>query len=109
MDRMMTRLRGQARSWSGGRGPVEVLEYPAASLRHWLVVPRPCALLAAGQVTAVGVFGDPPRGVDHGPIYQLEAEVVGRFGRYAAAGLPGHYHAALGRRVDRHLVVVGAP
>ena len=35
MDRMMTRLRGQARSWSGGRGPVEVLEYPAASLRPW--------------------------------------------------------------------------
>src|SRR2546423_15559426 len=99
MDRMMTRLRGQARSWSGGRGPVEVLEYPAASLRHWLVVPRPCALLAAGQGTAVGVFGDLRRGGDHGPIYQLEAEIVGRLGRYAAARLLGHYDAGPERRV----------
>jgi hypothetical protein len=108
MDRMLTRLRGQARSWSGGPGPVEVLEYPAAGLRHWLVVPRPCALLEAGQVTAVGFFGDLRPGVDHGPIYQLEADIVGRLGRYAAAGLLAYYDAELERGVHGNLVLFGA-
>ena len=108
MDRMLTRLRGQARSWPGGPGPVEVLEYPAAGLRHWLVVPRPCALLAAGQVTAVGFFGDLRPGVGHGPIYQLEADIVGRLGRYAAAGLLAYYDAELERGVHGNLVLFGA-
>jgi hypothetical protein len=106
MDRMLTRLRGQARS--GGPGPVEVLEYPAAGLRHWLVVPRPCALLEAGQVTAVGFFGDLRPGVDHGPIYQLEADIVGRLGRYAAAGLLAYYDAELERGVHGNLVLFSA-
>jgi hypothetical protein len=109
MDRMLTRLRGQARSWAGGPGPVEVLEYPAAGLRHWLVVPGACALLAAGQVTAVGFFGDLRPGVDHGPIYQLEADIVGRLGRYAAAGLLAYYDAELERGVHGNLVLFGAP
>jgi hypothetical protein len=109
MDRMLTRLRGQARSWTGGPGPVEVLEYPAAGLRHWLVVPRTPALLAAQRVTAVGFFGDLRPGVDHGPIYRLEAEIVGRLPRYAAAGLLAYYDAELERGVHGNLVLFGTP
>ena len=36
MDRMLAGLRGRARSWAGGPGSAEVLDYPAAGLRHWL-------------------------------------------------------------------------
>jgi hypothetical protein len=47
--------------------------------------------------------------VDHGPIYQLEAEIVGRLGRYAAAGLLAYYDAELERGVHGNLVLFGAP
>ena len=109
MDRMLMRLRGQARSWPGGPGPVEVLEHPAAGLRHWLVVPRACALLVACQVMAVGFFGDLRPGVDHGPIYQLEADIVGRLPRYAEAGLLAYYDAELDRGVHGNLALFAAP
>jgi hypothetical protein len=109
MDRMLTRLRSQARSWAGGPGSVEVLEHPAAGLRHWLVVPSTSALLAARQVTAVGFFGDLRPGVDHGPVYQLEADIVGRLPRYATAGLLGYYDAELDRGVHGNLVLFGTP
>lgn len=109
MDRMLTRLRGQTPSWASGPGSVEVLEYPAAGLRHWLVVPGTRALLAAHQVTAVGFFGDLRPGVDHGPIYQLEADIVGRLPRYAATGLLAYYDAELEPGVHGNLVLFGAP
>lgn len=109
MDRMLTGLRGRARSWAGGPDSVEMLEHPAAGLRHWLVVPRTCALLAARQVMAVGFFGDLCPGVDHAAIYQLEADIVGRLPRYAAAGLLAYYDAELDRSVHGNLVLIGAP
>ena len=109
MDRMLARLRSQARSWPGGPGSVEVLEQQAGGLRHWLVVPRTAALLAAHQVTAVGFFGDLRPAVDHAAIYQLEAEVVGRLPRYAAAGLLAYYDAELDPGVHGNLVLFGAP
>lgn len=109
MDRMLARLRLQARSWPGCPDSVELLEQPAGGLRHWLVVPRTSALLAAHQVTAVGFFGDLRPAVDHAAIYQLEAEVVGRLPRYAAAGLLAYYDAELDRGVHGNLVLFGAP
>ena len=108
LDRMLALLRLQARSWPAGPTPVESLEYPAG-LRHWLVVPRPDALLAAAGVTAVGFFGDLRPGVDHAAIYQLEAEIVARLQRYAAAGLLGYYDAELDRGVHGNLVLFSPP
>jgi hypothetical protein len=109
MDRMLARLRLQARSWPGCPDSVEMLEQPAGGLRHWLVVPRASALMAAHQVTAVGFFGDLRPAVDHAAIYQLEAEVVGRLPRYSAAGLLAYYDAELDRGVHGNLVLFGAP
>ena len=109
MDRLVTRLRLKARSWADGTGSVELLEHPAAGLRHWLVVPCTGALLAAHQVTAVGFFGDLRPEVDHRPIYQLEADIVGRLPRYAAAGLLAYYDAELERGIHGNLVLFGAP
>lgn len=109
MDRMLARLRLQARSWPGGPGRVELHEQQAGGLRHWLVVPRTAALLAAHQVTAVGFFGDLRPAVDHAAIYQLEAEVVGRLPRYATAGLLAYYDAELDPGVHGNLVLFGAP
>jgi hypothetical protein len=109
MDRMLAELRGRARSWARGPGSGEVLEHPAAGLRHWLVVPRTCALLAARQVTAVGFFGDLRPGVDHAAIYELEADIAGRLPWYAAAGLLAYYDAELDRGVHGNLVLFGTP
>jgi len=109
MDRMLAQLRLEARSWPGGPGSVELLEQRAEGLRHWLVVPRTSILLAAHQVTAVGFFGDLRPAVDHAAIYQLEADVVGRLPRYAAAGLLAYYDAELDPGVHGNLVLFGAP
>jgi hypothetical protein len=109
MDRMLTQLRDQARSWDGRPESVEVLEHRAEGLRHWLVVPRACALLAAHQVTAVGFFGDLRPQVDHAAIYQLEADIVGRLPGYATAGLLAYYDAELDRGVHGNLVLFGTP
>ena len=108
LDRMLARLRRHARSWPRGPALVELLEH-TAGLRQWLVVPRPAALLAARQVTAVGFFGDLRPGVDHAAIYQLEADIVERLPGYAAAGLLSYYDAELDRGVHGNLVLFGTP
>jgi hypothetical protein len=108
LDRMLVLLRLQTRSWPDRPDPVESLEHPAG-LRHWLVVPRPAALLAARDVSAVGFFGNLRHGVDHAAIYQLEAEIVARLQRYAPAGLLGYYDAELDRGVHGNLVLFSTP
>src|SRR5262249_35434879 len=108
MDRMLTRLRGQAPSWAGGPGSGEVLEYPVAGLRHWLGVAGTRALLTGRRVTAGGVFGGPGPGGGHGPVFQPGAGTVGRLPRYAAAGLLAYYDAELERGVHGNLVLFGA-
>ena len=109
LDAMLAGLRRRARGWARGPGSGEVLEHPAAGGRHWLVVPRTGALLAARQVIAVGFAGDLRPGVDHAAIYQLEAGIVGRLPRYAAAGLLAYYDVELDRGGHGNLVLFATP
>jgi len=105
MGRMLRLVRREARSWPGWRTSVEVLRHTRAGCRHWLVVPDAPALGGAHDVTAVGFFGDLRPGIDHSAIYQLEADVVARVGRYAAAGLLGYYDAELAPALHGNLVL----
>jgi hypothetical protein len=107
MDRMIGRLRREARSWPGWRTSVELLKYTRAGCRHWLVVPDVPALGGARDVTAVGFFGDQRPGMNHAAIYQLEAEVVARLGRYAPVGLLGYYDAEIAPAMHGNLVLFG--
>jgi hypothetical protein len=107
MDRMLGRLRREARSWPGWRTSVELFKYTRAGSRHWLVVPDVPALGGARDVTAVGFFGDQRSGMNHAAIYRLEAEVVARLGRYAPVGLLGYYDAEIAPAMHGNLVLFG--
>jgi hypothetical protein len=107
MGRMLGHLRRAARSWPADRAPVELLTFTRASCRHWLVVPDVPALAGARDVIAVGFFGDQRPGMDHAAIYQLEAEVVARLGRYASVGLLGYYDAEIAPALHGNLVLFG--
>jgi len=105
MDRMLRRLRREARSWPSRRTSVEVLKHTRAGGRHWLVVPDVPALRGGRDVTVVGFFGDLRPATDHSAIYQLEADVVARLGRYATAGLLVYYDAEIAPAVHGNLVL----
>ncbi|HXY43767.1 MAG TPA: hypothetical protein VEH29_06240 [Acidimicrobiales bacterium] len=105
MGRMLDRLRSEAPSLRRGRLPVERHEPDQDGNLHWIVVPRPAALLSAGELTTVGFFGDLRSGVDHADIYQLEELVVARLARYAASGLLCYYDAELEPGVHGNLVL----
>jgi hypothetical protein len=107
MDRMLQRLRREARSWPTQPTSAEVLKHTRAGCRHWLVVPSAPALAGAHDVTVVGFFGDLRPGMDHSAIYQLEADVVARLGRYAPAGLLGYYDAEIAPALHGNLVLFG--
>jgi hypothetical protein len=107
MDRMLQRLRDEAQAWPDPRTSVEMLKYTDAGCRHWLVVPDVPALRAAQDATAVGFFGDQRPGMDHSAIYQLEADVVARLGRYASVGLLGYYDAEIAPALHGNLVLFG--
>jgi hypothetical protein len=109
MDRMLQRLRREARSWPRSRRPVEILRHTRAGCRHWLVVPDALALDGAQDVTAVGFFGDLRPGMDHSAIYELEADVVARLGRYAPVGLLSYYDAEIAPALHGNLVLFGTP
>jgi hypothetical protein len=107
MDRMLQRLRHEARSWPDPQTSVEIRKYTDAGCRHWLVVPDVPALRAAQDATAVGFFGDQRPGMDHSAIYRLEADVVARLRRYAPVGLLGYYDAEISPAVHGNLVFFG--
>lgn len=107
MGRMLQRLRREARSWPRWQASAEVLKHTRGSCRHWLVVPSAPALAGARDATVVGFFGDLRPGMDHSAIYQLEADVVARVGRYAAAGLLGYYDAEIAPALHGNLVLFG--
>ena len=107
MGRMLQRLRREARSWPRWQASAEVLKHTRGGCRHWLVVPSAPALAGARDATVVGFFGDLRPGMDHSAIYQLEADVVARVGRYAAAGLLGYYDAEIAPALHGNLVLFG--
>ena len=45
--------------------------------------------------------------MDHAAIYQLEADVVARLGRYASVGLLGYYDAEIAPTLHGNLVLFG--
>ncbi len=71
MDRMLQRLRLEARSWPAWRTSVEVLRYTRAGGRHWLVVPNAPTLGGAQEVTAVGFL---VRRLDRAPVLSRQRE-----------------------------------
>jgi len=107
MGRMIRRLRLEAGAWPGRRSPVELMEYTRAGCRQWLVVPDTPAIAGARDVTVVGFFGDLRGGMDHSVVYDLEAEVVARLGRYAPTGLLCYYDAEVARGLHGNLVLFG--
>jgi hypothetical protein len=107
MDRMLQRLRREARSWPGWQTSAELLKHTRDGCRHWLVVPSAPALAGAHDVIAVGFFGDLRPGMNHAAIYQLEADVVARLERYAGVGLLGYYDAEIAPALHGNLVLFG--
>jgi len=107
MERMLQRLRREARSWPSWRTSVEVLKHTRTGCRDWLVVPNAPALAGAHDVTVVGFFGDLRPGMDHSAIYQLEADVVARLGLYTPVGLLGYYDAEIAPALHGNLVLFG--
>jgi hypothetical protein len=105
MGRMLRLLRREARSWPSRRTSIELLKHTRVGCRHWLVVPSAPALAGAHDVTVVGFFGDLRPGMSHTAIYQLEADVVARLGRYADVGLLGYYDAEIAPAVHGNLVL----
>jgi hypothetical protein len=106
MDQMLRRLRREARSWPRGQTSAEVLKH-THGCRDWLVVPSASALADARDATVVGFFGDLRPGMNHSAIYQLEADVVARLGRYAPVGLLAYYDAELAPALHGNLVLFG--
>jgi hypothetical protein len=91
------RLLAQAWAKDGDAAPAEVVmkDPDAEGRRHLLVVPNVRALVLAEEFTAVGFFGKPREDVDHGVLFGLEDELVGRMGRYGEVGLLSYYDVEL--------------
>lgn len=79
MRDMLGRIRAFARGWvetpPPGPGAL-VREADAAGNRTWIRVTDLDALLAAGELTTVGFFGQTRADVDHNPIHRLEEAIV---------------------------------
>ena len=79
MRDMLGRIRAFARGWvetpPPGPGAL-VREADAAGNRTWIRVTDLDALLAAGELTTVGFFGQTRADVDHDPIHRLEEAIV---------------------------------
>ena len=79
MRDMLGRIRAFARGWleSPPPGPgALVRETDAAGNRTWIRVTDLDALLAAGELTTVGFFGQTRADIDHDPIHRLEEAIV---------------------------------
>jgi hypothetical protein len=96
---MLEEERELAQSWAdaGEEAPAEVVikDPDAEGRRHLLVVPNVQALVNAIEFSAVGFFGKPRDDVDHGVLFELEEDLVGRMGRYGEVGLLSYYDVEL--------------
>jgi hypothetical protein len=99
MQFMLEEERELAQAWArrGDDAPAQVVmkEPDPEGRRHLLVVPNVRALVEASEFTAVGFFGKPRDDVDHGVLFGLEEDLVGRMGRYGELGLLSYYDVEL--------------
>jgi hypothetical protein len=110
MEGALRELRSRAAAWvDGERGGVLVREHDERGRRHLIVVPDTRNLLESESLTAIGFFGTPRPGVDHGLLFQLEDELVAGMGAYADAGLLAYYDVELPKSHYGNLVLFSTP
>ncbi|HYY77241.1 MAG TPA: hypothetical protein VE644_13065 [Gaiellaceae bacterium] len=110
MREALSELRARAGGWTGeDRRGVVLRERDEDGHRHLIVVPDTRALLEADGLTAVGFFGHPRAGVDHGVLFTLEDELVAGMEAYADAGLLTYYDVELPKSHYGNLVLFSTP
>ena len=110
MREALSELRARAGAWAGeDRRGVVLRERDEDGHRHLIVVPDTRALLDADGLTAVGFFGHPRTGVDHGVLFTLEDELVAGMEAYADAGLLTYYDVELPKSHYGNLVLFSTP
>jgi hypothetical protein len=110
MQAALKELRARAGAWTGNeRDGVVVREHDNRGLRHLIVVPDTRNLLGSDGLTAIGFFGNPRPGVDHGLLFQLEDELVSGMSAYADAGLLAYYDVELPKSHYGNLVLFSTP
>ena len=99
MQFMLEEERQLAQAWAkdGDGAPADVVlkDPDAEGRRHLLVIPSVRNLLEAAEFSAVGFFGKPRDDVDHGVLFELEDDLVGRMSRYGEVGLLSYYDVEL--------------
>jgi hypothetical protein len=106
----LSELRARAGAWVGeDRRGVVLRDRDEDGHRHLIVVPDTRALLEADGLTAVGFFGHPREGVDHGVLFALEDELVAGMEAYADAGLLTYYDVELPKSLYGNLVLFSTP
>lgn len=106
----LSELRARAGAWVGeDRRGVVLRDRDEDEHRHLIVVPDTRALLEADGLTAVGFFGHPREGVDHGVLFALEDELVAGMEAYADAGLLTYYDVELPKSLYGNLVLFSTP
>ncbi|MGH3031199.1 MAG: hypothetical protein ACRDNE_10625 [Gaiellaceae bacterium] len=110
MRTALSELRARAGAWVGeDRRGVVLRDRDEDGHRHLIVVPDSRALLEADGLTAVGFFGHPRAGVDHGVLFALEDELVAGMDAYADAGLLTYYDVELPKSHYGNLVLFSTP
>ncbi len=106
----LSELRARAGAWvDEDRRGVVLRDRDEDGHRHLIVVPDTRALLEADGLTAVGFFGHPREGVDHGVLFALEDELVAGMEAYADAGLLTYYDVELPKSLYGNLVLFSTP
>jgi hypothetical protein len=105
--------RERARAWCTepfeSRRDVIIRETDAAGLRHLLVVPVTNSLIEAEDILVVGFFGRPREDAQTGLLFDLEEELVGGMGTYAAHGLLSYYDLELVKGSYGNLILFAKP